>query len=154
MKCEICGNPFTPSGRGSRQKYCSADCRRKAYRLRQSDPDNKPELLEQSKQSEPSKRGKSSRVLVNVSPSVDVEISKADFDRMMDDSYDDLLRFSRDVLKKALTDGMTPNNAKAGIVKELLEVGRELERISTDNDDLLSFDGGEVVSDEFRAETV
>lgn len=146
MKCEICGNPFTPSGRGSRQKYCSVECRRMAYRLRHSDTEGKPE---------PSKRGKSDKVLVSVSPSVDAEISKADFDRMMDDSYDDLLRFSRDVLKQALTDGMTPSNAKAGIVKELLEVGKEIERrVSADGDDLLSFDGGEVVTDEFRAETV
>lgn len=151
MKCEICGKPFTPSGRGSKQKYCSADCRRKAYRLRQADPNSKPEQSEESKLS---KQVKSSRVLVNVSPSVDAEISKADFDRMMDDSYDDLLRFSRDVLKKALTDGMTPNNAKAGIVKELLEVGRELERIRVDDDDVLSFDSSEVMADEFRAETV
>ena len=152
MKCEVCGKPFTPSGRGLRQKYCSADCRRKAWRLRHANPESKPE---QAEPPEPSKRGKSGRVLVNVSPSVDAEISKADFDRMMDDSYDDLLRFSRDVLKKALTDGMTPNNAKAGIVKELLEVGKEIEqRVSADGDDLLSFDGGEVVADEFRAETV
>lgn len=30
--CEECGQPFTPSGRGKKAKYCSAKCKQRAYR--------------------------------------------------------------------------------------------------------------------------
>ena len=30
--CEECGQPFAPSGRGKKAKYCSAKCKQRAYR--------------------------------------------------------------------------------------------------------------------------
>ena len=95
------------------------------------------------------------KVTVRVSPTVNAELTRDEFNSMMDDSYEDLLRFSRDVLKKAAADDMTAGRDKAAIVKELLEVGKELD-MRSGNDDLLAMRpvNDEVVSDEFRAEAV
>jgi plasmid stability protein len=103
----------------------------------------------------PKPTGKSEHVTVRVSDNVDAEINKADFDRMMDDSYEDLLRFSRDILKRALKDDRTPANAVANIAKELLNVGRELDAHS-DQDILTSLDEDESedVDDGIRTEII
>ena len=136
--CQWCGGRMPRNARPS-AKYCSAKCRQASYRARR-------------KQGEPT-CGKSGKVVVQVSPQVDASLNRADFDRMMDDSYEDLLRFSRDVLKKALADEDTPATAIAGISKQLLSVGKELD----DRDDtglVLDDEDAEVVDDGFRPETV
>ena len=134
--CQWCGGRMPRNARPS-AKYCSAKCRQASYRARR-------------KQGEPT-CGKSGKVVVQVSPQVDASLNRADFDRMMDDSYEDLLRFSRDVLKKALADDETP--ATAGISKQLLSVGRELDD-RVDSGLVLDDEDAEVVDDGFRPETV
>ena len=136
--CRWCGGLMPRNAKPS-AKYCSSKCRQASYRARR-------------KQGEPT-CGKIGKVVVQVSPQVDASLNRADFDRMMDDSYEDLLRFSRDVLKKALADDETPATAIAGISKQLLSVGKELE----DRDDtglVLDDEDDEVVDDGFRPEIV
>ena len=141
--CKQCGNPIPP-GRKSNSEYCSQKCNQRAYRARKK----------AEKQSGGESARKPRKVTVQVSPTVNAELTKEQFDSMMDDSYEDLLRFSRDVLKKAAADDMTAGKDKAAIVKELLEVGKELD-MRAGGDDLLSMGPEEdEVSDEFRAEAV
>lgn len=71
MICEECGQPFTPSGRGKKAKYCSAKCKQRAYR----------------------RAKRMSRVTTPPAPAGDVEhepeamdtLTAADFDAMMND---------------------------------------------------------------------
>lgn len=136
--CQWCGGRMPRNAKPS-AKYCSPKCRQASYRARR-------------KRGEPSSV-KPEKVVVQVSPQVDASLNRSDFDRMMDDSYEDLLRFSRDVLKKALADEDTPATAIAGISKQLLSVGKELD----DRDDtglVLDDEDAEVVDDGFRPETV
>lgn len=143
--CRQCGNPIPPT-RKSNSEYCSQKCNQRAYRARRK--------AERKSGSDDDAR-KPGKVTVRISPTVNAELTRDEFNSMMDDSYEDLLRFSRDVLKKAAADDMTAGRDKAAIVKQLLEVGKELD-MRSENDDLLAMrpDDGEVVSDEFRAETV
>lgn len=136
--CQWCGGRMPRNAKPS-AKYCSPKCRQASYRARR-------------KNGEPSS-GRPGKVVVQVSPQVDASLNRADFDRMMDDSYEDLLRFSRDVLKKALADDDTPATAIAGISKQLLSVGKELD--DRDGTSLvLDDEDAEVVDDGFRPETV
>lgn len=143
--CRQCGNPIPPT-RKSNSEYCSQKCNQRAYRARRK--------AERKSGSDDDAR-KPGKVTVRISPTVNAELTRDEFNSMMDDSYEDLLRFSRDVLKKAAADDMTAGRDKAAIVKQLLEVGKELD-MRSENDDLLAMrpDDGEVVSDEFRAEAV
>lgn len=143
--CRQCGNPIPPT-RKSNSEYCSQKCNQRAYRARRK--------AERKSGSDDDAR-KPGKVTVRISPTINAELTRDEFNSMMDDSYEDLLRFSRDVLKKAAADDMTAGRDKAAIVKQLLEVGKELD-MRSENDDLLAMrpDDGEVVSDEFRAEAV
>lgn len=144
--CRQCGNPIPPT-RKSNSEYCSQKCNQRAYRARKK-------AERQSGESGGAVR-RPGKVTVRVSPTVNAELTRDEFNSMMDDSYEDLLRFSRDVLKKAAADDMTAGRDKAAIVKQLLEVGKELD-MRSGNDDLLAMRpvNDEVVSDEFRAEAV
>ena len=87
MRCEICGGEFRPSGHGKRQRYCSESCRNKAkYRRRKnggtSTPRTKPEP-------DP------------------VELGRREFERMMDDSLEDVLRMNRALLFGAMMGART-----------------------------------------------
>jgi hypothetical protein len=130
-------------------RYCSPRCRQAAYRARKKRQEHKPTKKRFSNQ-----RTTGDKITVAVSENVDAQISRTDFERMMDDSYEDLLRFSRDVLKKALTATDTPATAMAPIVKQLLNVGKELSDVG--DDDLLSDDDAaeEMIADEFRPEAI
>lgn len=143
--CKQCGNPIPPT-RKSNSEYCSQKCNQRAYRARKK-AERKPGSNDDAR--------KPGNITVRISPTVNAELTRDEFNSMMDDSYEDLLRFSRDVLKKAAADDMTAGRDKAAIIKQLLEVGKELDMRSED-DDLLAMrpDDGEVVSDEFRAEAV
>lgn len=106
MRCEICGAVFRPSGHGKRQRYCSESCRNKAkYRRR--------------------KNGGSIPKEERVRPAA-TELDRREFERMMDDSLEDVLRMNRDRLKTALNDPATPANALPAISRQLIDVCERL----------------------------
>ena len=110
MRCEICGGEFRPSGHGKRQRYCSESCRNKAkYRRR--------------------KNGVASTHRTKPEPAP-VELDRREFERMMDDSLEDVLRMNRDRLKAALDDPGTPANALPGISRQLIDVCERLQGMS------------------------
>ena len=107
MRCEICGGEFRPSGHGKRQRYCSESCRNKAkYRRRKEG--GAPACKEKRE-------------------TVPAELDRREFERMMDDSMEDVLRMNRDRLKAALQDPSTPANALPGISRQLISVCERLQ---------------------------
>ncbi|MBW3081979.1 hypothetical protein [Bifidobacterium phasiani] len=137
MLCEICGGEFRPSGHGRRQRYCSESCRNKAkYRRRKA--------RMQTGETKPS-------APTAAHPSDDLD--RRQFERMMDDGIEDILRLNRDRLKTALQDPSTPANALPGISRQLIAVCERLDAI--DGGDLLADTGMEEVSDDaYHAEIV
>lgn len=113
MNCEICGGEFRPSGHGKRQKYCSESCRNKSKYRRRKDGTSPQET--QTKR--------------NPKPEPLPDLDKREFDRMMDDSIEDVLRASRDRLKKAMEDLSTPANALPAISRQLIAVCDRLRQV-------------------------
>lgn len=107
MRCEICGGEFRPSGHGKRQRYCSESCRNKAKYRRRKEGDA-PACKEKRE-------------------TVPAELDRREFERMMDDSMEDVLRMNRDRLKAALQDPSTPANALPGISRQLISVCERLQ---------------------------
>lgn len=64
---------------------------------------------------------------------MEVELTPEAFERMMggdgarEESYEDLLRFARGVLKAAMASPSTSANALAPLARQLLAVGKELD---------------------------
>mgnify|MGYP002523687765 CR=1 FL=1 len=114
MKCLECGREFRPSGRGKPNKYCSGACRAKAYRRR------KKTGATVERESKPVKARKSTSL---------PELDRRSFERMMDDSFEDVLRHNRDRLREALDDISTPANALPAISRQLIAVSERLENM-------------------------
>lgn len=107
MRCEICGAEFRPSGHGKRQRYCSESCRNRAkYRRR--------------------KNGGAAGPQGERKPAT-VELDRREFERMMDDDMETVLRMNRDRLKTALQDPSTPASALPGISRQLISVCERLQ---------------------------
>lgn len=107
MICEECGQPFTPSGRGKKAKYCSAKCKQRAYR----------------------KAKRMSRVTTPPAPAGDAEHEP---EAMMNDGPEDyvsVLKRTQARLKEAMFSAGTPSGSLTGISKQLLALTREIERL-------------------------
>lgn len=129
-ECSRCGKPLSKDAKHN-ARFCSSACRQASYRERKRAGEK------------PQEKRSNNHVTVDVTPNVTARLTREDFERMMDDPYEDLLRFSRDVLKRALQDESTPSNALAPIAKQLLSVGKELEGL-THADPFSSMIAGEV----------
>ena len=81
MKCEQCGAEFQPSGRGKPQRFCSKRCRDRANYLRRRRNEPAPEYKPK--------------------PKAPV-LNQREFDRMMDGSMEDELRYVRDRPKQCM----------------------------------------------------
>lgn len=134
MRCEICGAGFRPSGHGKRQRYCSESCRNKAkYRRRK----NKQQTGETPARP--------------ASPPADLD--RHEFERMMDDDMETILRLNRDRLKTALQDPSTPANALPGISRQLIAVCERLDAMAG-VDLLADTDPMEEMSDDAHIEEI
>lgn len=135
--CEYCGKSFKPRHHGgSKQKYCSAGCRRKAW-----EKNKKSGKPTKSKTTDDAPRRAGKRIVVPVSPHAAASMDRRQFEAMMDEPYEELLRFSRDVLKNAMSNPDTPASALAPLSRELLDVGRQLGE--SDNHSVDAIIGGE-----------
>ncbi len=136
MQCKNCSNFFKPSAHGRKPMFCSARCRvdynrNKKRFAREAEKDSKKA---------DSVRVEKQKVIVPVSKSVNAELDKNEFERMMDDSLEDELRFARSVLHKALISPDSPAGALAGITRELINVSRQLNDIVTAGKNSLTVD--------------
>lgn len=109
MQCEQCGKEFQPSGRGKAQRFCSKACRNRADYQRR-------------------KRGEKPKPQPKAKPSP--VIDRREFERMMDDSLEDVLRHTRDVLRKAMDDPDTRASDLPALSRQYIAVCRELENQS------------------------
>ncbi|WP_246815486.1 hypothetical protein [Alloscardovia sp. HMSC034E08] len=76
------------------------------------------------------------------------DLTKQLFDRMFDDSLEDELRFTRDVLHKALISPDTPASALAAISRELINMTEKLNNlVEQSNDDPFNLSETEDVYD-------
>ena len=119
MICEECGQPFTPSGRGKKAKYCSAKCKQRAYRRakrmsRITTPPPRPGTVEHE-------------------PGGDGHPHRRRFEAMMNDGPEDyvsVLKRTQARLKEPCSAGRHPGRAAlTGISKQLLALTREIERL-------------------------
>jgi hypothetical protein len=115
MKCLECGREFRPSGRGKPSKYCSGACKAKAYRRRKKNG----EVVAVPKPTQAKEND----------PAGIPELDRRSFERMMDDSFEDVLRHNRDRLRAALDDISTPANALPAISRQLIAVSERLENM-------------------------
>lgn len=139
MQCKNCGRFFKPTGHGRKPQYCSDKCRVNANRKRRK----------QQKQSNTDSQADRQSVMINL-PSKTVkttvgneDLSKRTFDRMLDSTLEEELRFTRDVLHKALISPDTPASALAAISRELVNVTEKLEATVNDSEPSGSLFGGE-----------
>lgn len=120
--CAHCGKQLDRNA-GSRAKYCSDACRQAAYRARKAQNPTAPATAvgrDSSVRKEPG-----GHVTVDLTKDVSATITREEFERMMDDTVEDTLRFTRGVLKMALPEA--PANTLAPISKQLIEIAKELE---------------------------
>lgn len=120
--CAYCGKQLDRNA-GSRAKYCSDACRQAAYRARKAQNPSAPATTagrDSSVRKEPG-----GHVTVDLTKDVSATITREEFERMMDDTVEDTLRFTRGVLKMALPEA--PANTLAPISKQLIEIAKELE---------------------------
>lgn len=103
--CNVCGHEL-PSDARDGAEYCSARCKQKAYRLRKA------------KGERPKEKPKAKPVPT---------LNQREFDRMMDDGMEDVLRHTRDVLRKALDDPDTRASDLPALSRQYIAVCRELE---------------------------
>lgn len=103
--CSVCGHELPKDARAG-SEYCSARCKQKAYRTRKA----------KGEPAKPKPKAKPSPV-----------IDRREFDRMMDDSMEDVLRHTRDVLRKALDDPDTRASDLPALSRQYITVCRELE---------------------------
>lgn len=136
MICEVCGKQFSPSGKGSQQKYCSAKCRQKDYRRRKK---NRPAQ---------DRNGKPPVKAVETKQKPERDLDQRSFERMMDGSMLDMLRANRDRLQKAMDDTSTPANALPAISRQLIDVCERIEALQGGGlTDLLDDEEDEVTDD-------
>lgn len=136
MICEVCGKQFSPSGKGSQQKYCSAKCRQKDYRRRKK---NRPAQ---------DRNGKPPVKAVETKQKPERDLDQRSFERMMDGSMLDILRDNRDLLLKAMADPTTPANALPAISRQLIDVCERIEALQGGGlTDLLDDEEDEVTDD-------
>ncbi len=136
MICEVCGKQFSPSGKGSQQKYCSAKCRQKDYRRRKK---NRPAQ---------DRNGKPPVKAVETKQKPERDLDQRSFERMMDGSMLDMLRANRDRLQKAMDDTSTPANALPAISRQLIDVCERIESLQGGGlTDLLDDEEDEVTDD-------
>ena len=137
MLCQHCAGPLPPGAQAS-ARYCSGRCRQAAYRRRKKDgpvPAPAPATAAVSAPSAgpPASGGACPRVSVKRGQHVEVELTPEAFERMMggdgaqEESYEDLLRFARGVLKAAMASPSTSANALAPLARQLLAIGKELD---------------------------
>lgn len=125
MLCQHCAGPLPPGAQAS-ARYCSGRCRQAAYRRRKKDG-----AAPAAESLGPG--GECARVSVRRGQRVEVELTPEAFERMMggdgarEESYEDLLRFARGVLKAAMASPSTSANALAPLARQLLAVGKELD---------------------------
>lgn len=143
MQCKNCGRFFKSTGHGRKPQYCSAKCRVDANRKKK-----RGEKTENTVQEDVQP------VVINLpSKKVKTTISNKDltkqlFDRMFDDSLEDELRFTRDVLHKALISPDTPASALAAISRELINMTEKLNNlVEQSNDDPFNLSETEDVYD-------
>ena len=115
MECLECGRQFRPSGHGKPSKYCSGACKAKAYRRRKKNGEVVAEPTPKRAEAESLARGP--------------ELDRRSFERMMDDSFEDVLRHNRDRLRAALDDISTPANALPAISRQLIAISERLENM-------------------------
>lgn len=116
MQCLECGKTFRPSGRGSKQRYCSQACRSKAYRNRK----RKQTQGEPAPQTDKEKNEGSGQLQ---------ELTAETFEQMRDYTYAEALRKNRDILFKMLISPDTPATAISAISRQHLSVVKELENL-------------------------
>lgn len=107
-KTRVCARCGKPIGRNMspRAKYCSDSCRVLACRERKA-KGIKPEPVPKAKPAP--------------------TLSSREFDRMMDDSLEDVLRHTRDVLRKALDDPDTRPSDLPALSRQYVAICRELD---------------------------
>lgn len=131
MECAECGRIFQPSGRGSKQKYCSKSCRQKAaYRRKKNGVRPEPKRRAKPGSSAPRR----------------AELDRRSFERMMDGSHEDTLREIVGRLREALHDPSTPANALPSIGSKLAEFDERM-RMAEDSGSLFDDDVTEVSED-------
>ena len=117
MRCLVCGERFQPTNHnGKTQKYCSKSCKNRAAYLRR-----KGMPVGERASADPSPVDAGGR---------GHELGRREFERMMDDSLEDVLRMNRDRLQDALQDPSTPANALPGISRQLIDVCERLQGMS------------------------
>ena len=135
MLCQHCAGPLPPGAQAS-ARYCSGRCRQAAYRRRKKDgtaPVPAAAVVSAPSAGPPVSGGECPRVSVRRGQRVEVELTPEAFERMMggdgaqEESYEDLLRFARGVLKAAMAAPSTSANALAPLARQLLAVGKELD---------------------------
>nr|DAV64848.1 MAG TPA: DNA gyrase inhibitor [Bacteriophage sp.] len=143
MKCAVCGKEFHPSGRGIAQRYCSKSCKNHAAYLKRKANAGKPKAKAKrkakAKTEEPTK--------ATPAEATSVELDRRQFNRMMDDSLEDVLRANRDRLREALDAPDTPANALAAISRQLIAVCEKLEHLAGADPLTDLFEDEEVPSD-------
>jgi len=125
--CQHCARTLPPGTQAS-ARYCSGRCRQAAYRRRKKDRTNPAPAPAAH-----APGGDGPRVSVRRGQRAEVELTPEAFERMMggdgaqEESYEDLLRFARGVLKAAMASPSTSANALAPLARQLLAVGKELD---------------------------
>lgn len=146
MKCKNCGKMFKISGMGRKPQFCSTKCRVEYNR-------NKKRFGKINEEESDKVRVEKKKIIVPVTQSVNAEIGRDDFERMMDGTVEQELRFVKDVLHKAMVSADTPTSALAGIGRELINTARQLDDIThTDNDPLI-FEEETIDDDSFTFDT-
>lgn len=141
MKCKNCGKDLPRSKYSYRRQYCSDKCRVYANRKKKKDPEafakqekedvRQPVVIETSK----------GRVRTNIFPG---ELTRQSFDRMYDASLEEELRFTRDILHRAMESPDTSPSALAALSRELVAVTERLESVVAGDDPFTQLEGLEV----------
>lgn len=111
--CAYCGEPISKNA-SPKAKYCSDSCRVRACRDRRA-KGIKPEPRPKPKPKAPI-------------------LNQREFERMMDDSMEDVLRHTRDVLRRAMDDPDTRASDLPALSRQYIAVCRELDSQAGGND--------------------
>lgn len=141
LQCKNCGRFLKPSRHGRPPVFCSAKCRVDWNRTRKKEK-------EQSPGEDTTVRMNKNKVVVHVSDTAVAELSERSFNRMMDGSVEDDLRFAHDILRAAMQDKGTSPSALAALSREFINVSRQLEDCSKNDDPLSQLDPVEVENGE------
>lgn len=133
--CKWCHGPIPPN-RQSNAEYCSQKCNQAAYRARKKQADGTTAKPKAERRPTPQ-------------PAPAPSLNSREFERMMDGSIEDELRYVRDQLKKYLDDPATPANAISNIAARYIAVCEKLHDMAGGDDllDALEDDTMEVSAD-------